>query len=115
MQCDRCQAMIEPGEEKSLNARVPCEEKSRMILLTNPMEIFKSLDRSNCRKCNEWTCMAFAAAVFKGQRQLSECPHLEGHDLAHSAENSEGRVTNEQELEFMIEELKNRLASVDLC
>jgi hypothetical protein len=59
--------------------------------------------------------MAFAAAVFKGQRQFSECPHLEGHDLAHSAGNSEGRVTNEQELEFMIEELKNRLASVDLC
>ncbi|MFA4902086.1 MAG: DUF3786 domain-containing protein [Desulfobaccales bacterium] len=86
-----------------------------MIQLTNPMEIFKLLDRSNCRKCNELTCMAFAAAVFKGQRQLNECPHLEGHDLAHSAGKSEGRVTNEQELEFTIEELKTRLASVDLC
>ena len=86
-----------------------------MIQLTNPMEIFKLLDRSNCKKCNELTCMAFAAAVFKGQRQLIECPHLESHDFEHSAGKSEGRVTNEQELEFMIEELKTRLASVDLC
>ncbi|MHB9074370.1 MAG: DUF3786 domain-containing protein [Desulfobaccales bacterium] len=86
-----------------------------MIQLTNPMEIFKLLDRSNCRKCNELTCLAFAAAVFKGQRQLSECPHLEGHDLEHSAGKSEGRMTNEQELALKIEELKTRLASVDLC
>jgi hypothetical protein len=59
--------------------------------------------------------MAFAAAVFKGQRQIIECPLLESHDIEHSAEKSEGPVTNEQELEFMIEELKTRLASVDLC
>ncbi|MCK9376496.1 MAG: DUF3786 domain-containing protein [Syntrophobacterales bacterium] len=85
-----------------------------MIQLTNPMEIFKLLDRSNCRKCHELTCLAFAAAVFKGQRQLMECPHLESQDLESHAGKSEGRVTNEQEMEFMIGELKNRLASVDL-
>jgi hypothetical protein len=85
-----------------------------MTQLTNPMEIFKLLDGSNCRKCHERTCLAFAAAVFKGQRRLIECPNLESHDIEPSAGKSEGRVTNEQELEFMIEELKNRLASVDL-
>jgi hypothetical protein len=58
--------------------------------------------------------MAFAAAVFKGQRQLIECPHLESHDIEPSAGKSEERATNEQELAFMIEELKNRLAYVDL-
>jgi ArsR family metal-binding transcriptional regulator len=41
------------------------------------MEIFKLLDKSNCRECRETTCLAFAAAVFKGQKQLDECPHLE--------------------------------------
>jgi hypothetical protein len=86
-----------------------------MIQLTNPMEIFKLLDRSNCKKCNELTCMAFAAAVFKGQRQLIECPHLESQDIPHSSGKSEGPVTNEQELELTIEELKSRLATVDLC
>jgi hypothetical protein len=86
-----------------------------MIQLTNPMEIFKLLDRSNCKKCNELTCMAFAAAVFKKKRKLIECPHLECHDIEHSAGESEGRATNEQEMEFTIEELKTRVASVDLC
>jgi hypothetical protein len=86
-----------------------------MIQSTNPMEIFKLLDRSNCKKCNELTCMAFAAAVFKGKRQLIECPHLESHDIEPSGGKSEGRVTNEQELESTLEELKTRLASVDLC
>jgi hypothetical protein len=86
-----------------------------MIQLTNPMEIFKLLDRSNCKKCNELTCMAFAAAVFKGQRQLIECPHLESRDIPHSAGKSEGPVTNEQELALTIKELKSRLATVDLC
>jgi hypothetical protein len=86
-----------------------------MIQLTNPIELFKLLDRSNCKKCNELTCLAFAAAVFKGQRQLIECPHLESHDIEHSVGKSEGGVTNEQELELAIEELKTRLASVDLC
>ena len=86
-----------------------------MNQLTNPMEIFKLLDRSNCRKCHELTCLAFAAAVFKGQRQLIECPNLESHVIDNSDGKSDGRVTLEQELEFTLEELKTRVASVDLC
>jgi len=86
-----------------------------MTQSTNPMEIFKLLDRSNCRKCNELTCMAFAAAVFKGQRQLAECPHLQSHVVEHFGEKSEGRATNELELESTLEQLKTQAASVDLC
>lgn len=41
------------------------------------MDIFKLLDQSNCRDCGEKTCLAFAAAVFKGKRQLDECTHLD--------------------------------------
>jgi hypothetical protein len=85
-----------------------------MNRLTTPIEIFKLLDGSNCRKCNERTCLAFAAAVFKGHRQLIECPHLANHDREHFDRKSAGCVTNEQELEFKLEELKTRLASVDL-
>ena len=85
------------------------------MIQTSPMEIFKLLDRSNCRKCHELTCLAFAAAVFTGQRQLIECPNLESHDIEHSEGKSDGRVTLEQEMEFTLEEWKNRLAYVDLC
>lgn len=34
------------------------------------------LDKSNCRKCNEKTCLAFASKVFLGQRHLEDCPAL---------------------------------------
>ncbi len=85
-----------------------------MTQSTNPIEILKLLDRSNCRKCNELTCMAFAAAVFKGQRQLIECPQLESYVVEHSGDKSEGRVTSQQVLESTLEQLKTQVASVDL-
>lgn len=40
------------------------------------MEIFKILPRANCRDCRVPTCLAFAAAVFSGEKRLDECPHL---------------------------------------
>ncbi len=47
-----------------------------MSRFNNVMEIFKLLDKSNCRECFEPTCLAFAGAVFKGQKHLGECPRL---------------------------------------
>jgi CO dehydrogenase/acetyl-CoA synthase gamma subunit (corrinoid Fe-S protein) len=40
----------------------------------NTMDVFKLLEKTNCRKCNKPTCLAFEAAVFQGQIALSECP-----------------------------------------
>lgn len=51
-----------------------------MSRFKNTMEIFLLLDKSNCRDCHLPTCLAFAAAVFKGQKQLNECPRLP-HDI----------------------------------
>jgi len=42
----------------------------------NAFEIFGFLDKSNCRKCGEKTCLAFAGAVFLGQKKIHECPKL---------------------------------------
>ena len=42
----------------------------------NVMQVFTLLDKSNCRKCGEKTCLAFASAVFKGKKDLSACPAL---------------------------------------
>jgi hypothetical protein len=47
----------------------------------NTMEIFLLLDRSNCRKCGEKTCLAFAGAVFRGLRALEDCPKLDAATL----------------------------------
>ena len=43
-----------------------------MPQLNNPMDILKILDKSNCRKCDEATCLAFAAAVARGKRALDD-------------------------------------------
>jgi hypothetical protein len=47
-----------------------------MAQFNNVMDVFKLLDKSNCRKCNEKTCLAFAASVFNGRRPLSDCPQV---------------------------------------
>ena len=54
----------------------------------NAFEIFKLLEKSNCGNCREKTCLAFAGAVFKGQRQLSECVRLEPGVAARFSEDS---------------------------
>ncbi len=40
------------------------------------MDVFKLLEKSNCRKCGDKTCLAFAAAVFNGTKTLAECPRI---------------------------------------
>ena len=46
-------------------------------MFANVMEVFKLLEKSNCKKCNEPTCLAFAAKVFLGQLPLAQCPVLD--------------------------------------
>ena len=40
------------------------------------MDIFKLLPKTNCKKCGQTTCMAFAALVMEGGRDDSHCPEL---------------------------------------
>jgi len=84
-----------------------------MAKIQNAMEIFKLLDKSNCRKCNEATCLAFAAAVFKGARQLSECPTLDPQIIGRYS--GSGTVkTMEQEAEEVIRQLQQEIEKIDL-
>ena len=70
------------------------EEEYRMSQLTNPMEIFKLLDKSNCRECREATCLAFAAAVFKGQKQLENEMGVGPRQLADTAKETVINLTS---------------------
>ncbi len=40
------------------------------------IEIFKLLPKTNCRKCGQPTCMAFATALARGEADLDDCPEL---------------------------------------
>jgi ArsR family metal-binding transcriptional regulator len=42
----------------------------------SPMAVCQLLPQTNCRECDEATCMAFAVGLIQGNRSLEECPAL---------------------------------------
>jgi len=80
----------------------------------NPMEIFKLLDKSNCRKCNKPTCLAFAVAVFQGQKRLDECPQLDGEIIERHGGMAVNQISLEQMQYESIEHLKRKIVKIDL-
>jgi hypothetical protein len=86
-----------------------------MIQLTNAMEIFKVLPRTNCRDCRVPTCFAFAAAVFKGDQRLGDCPHIDRPSLEmFRVQNSDSRTLEREEMQAL-DELRGKIGSVDLA
>lgn len=81
----------------------------------NLMEVYRLLDKSNCRDCGEKTCMAFAAAVFKGSRTLSECTHLD-HKGVDQLRAGEPQVpATESNGSDGLEKLRQQVAAIDLA
>ena len=85
-----------------------------MSQLSSPIEILKILNKSNCKECNEPTCLAFAAAVFKGNKQLAECPNLESDIIERFGGKTEKRKPIAQDMEESVEQLKKSVAAVNL-
>ena len=85
-----------------------------MAQRNSPMEIFQLLDQSNCRECNKPTCLAFAAAVFKGEKQLDECPRLEREIIERYGGKAAMQVPFEQQLDASVEQLKSKITTIDL-
>ncbi len=73
----------------------------------NAMEIFQLLDKSNCRECGQKTCLAFAGAVFTGQKGLDHCPRLDREIIE--------RFSGEPEDRNHLKNLKDEMADIDLA
>jgi hypothetical protein len=86
-----------------------------MPRVKNALEIYLLLDRSNCKECGEKTCLAFAGAVFTGQRRLRECPRLNQEAVEGFAEESDNEGANEQGPEEYLKKLKSEVARLDLA
>ena len=86
-----------------------------MVAAKNAMEIFSVLDKSNCRKCGEKTCLAFAGAVYLGKRRIQECPHLDNSVIEKILEKSgrEKRPLDDQD-EY-ISSLVNEVVDLDFA
>jgi len=85
-----------------------------MAQLNNPVEILRLLNKSNCKECKEPTCLAFAAAVFKGDKQLDECPYIEKDVIKKFGGKVEKRASIGREQEEHLEQLKSKVADMDL-
>ncbi|SDL29142.1 (Fe-S)-binding protein [Halarsenatibacter silvermanii] len=51
-----------------------------------PLEIFKLLPKTNCSKCGELTCLAFAVQLLEYEQDLENCPKLKEKDYADARE-----------------------------
>jgi len=85
-----------------------------MSEFANAMEVFKLLDKSNCRKCNEQTCLAFASKVFLGDRTLNQCPILTREILEQNKGRQKKKITGKEYRESMMADLKEEIKSCDL-
>lgn len=86
-----------------------------MEKIKSTMDIFKLLEKTNCRECEAPTCLAFAAAVFKGERKLEECPRLDSDILAQfNQEPFEAGKSIEDDFEAAIEQLRRKITAIDL-
>lgn len=67
-----------------------------------PLEVYKVLEKTNCKQCLLPSCLAFAAAIIGGQKNLDDCPHLSTAAKQSLSVNLEKRSTAEpQQAEFM--------------
>jgi hypothetical protein len=86
-----------------------------MTEFANVMTVFAQLEKSNCRQCNEKTCLVFAARVFKGERALGECLRLPD-PVRRQYQEAPGRrvLPIEHDHEAMIVRLKKKLRAREL-
>jgi len=81
----------------------------------NAMDIYRFLDKSNCRECGEKTCLAFAGAVFMGNRRIDQCPKLDLEIRQRFTGTGPALPSIEQNRDDSLDELKSRIAGIDLA
>lgn len=84
-----------------------------MSRLKNPLEVYKLLPKSNCRQCGVPTCMAFAAAVIKGEKGLADCPQLGGDIIERFSGKIDKHITLEEQQERLLEQLRGEITKID--
>lgn len=85
-----------------------------MVYIKNPLNLYKYLPRTNCRDCGISTCLAFAAAVLKAEKKLSDCPHL-SEDIHVRLDGKIERQANLEAIqEESLKELQKEVRNTDL-
>ncbi|MBF0241639.1 MAG: DUF3786 domain-containing protein [Desulfamplus sp.] len=79
------------------------------------MEVFKLLNKSNCKECFKPTCLAFAGAVFKGEKELRECPYVSSDVVAKFGDAKQNSPSIDQGADEIIEGFRKSISNIDLA
>ncbi len=76
------------------------------------LDLYKLLNKSNCKECGLLSCMAFAHAVINGEKKIEDCPHLDAADIETLGEKLISR-DKEKEYNLSAEPFKKEVSRVD--
>ena len=80
-----------------------------------PLNVYKILPQTNCRKCLLPSCLAFAAAIVAGSKKLEDCPELDQATKASFAARYQNPRTREVNQAEFIDKLQKKMAGLDLA
>ena len=83
--------------------------------MNNPLELYKLLNKSNCKKCMLPSCMAFAVAVIQGQKKISDCSDLDPAIADALSDQVTVRKNFEDEQRERLAILKKEIAGIDFA
>ena len=79
-----------------------------------PLQVYARLPKSNCRRCYFPSCLAFAAAVCRGERRIHDCPLMTAYQPAVRREEAGPPEAGEQR-QALVAELQREVAGLDLA
>lgn len=103
------------ARRRPLCLRWQCVTFNPMSVTNNPYQLYKLLPGDNCRQCHLPSCMAFAAAVIRGEKPPAACPRLEREVLARLEAELTPRRSLADEQEERIAELRGEIAALDFA
>lgn len=81
--------------------------------IKTPLELYKLLNKSNCRQCMLPSCMAFAVAVIQGSKRLADCPYLDSDLIDNLQQGVAPRTFLADDQEKIVQQLQRKVAELD--
>ncbi len=85
-----------------------------MPQIKNLLEVYKMLPKSNCGQCSIPTCMAFSAAIIRGEKQLSDCPYISSSISERFIKKIAIHKSIAKNREEAVKKLKGEMSAIDL-
>ncbi len=79
-----------------------------------PLEIYKVLEKSNCRQCFLPSCLAFAVGVVAGDRKLEQCPHLSKELIVELSAQLQSHAEQDPKQAEFLDKLEEKVGRLDL-